>query len=85
MSTKSISSTIAQNNFGRILDDVVQNNAKYIIQRRRNSQAIIMSLSDFDTLLEDATARQELIDLVREVSPQYQLGKPLDSNKELGS
>jgi hypothetical protein len=34
MSTKTIPSTEAQNNFGRILDDVVQNDARYIIQRR---------------------------------------------------
>lgn len=79
MSTKSISSTQAQNNFGRILDDIVQNNAKYIIQRRSNSQAIIMSLSDFDNLLEDAMARQELGNLVRELSPKYRLGTALDT------
>ena len=79
MSTKSISSTQAQNNFGRILDDIVQNNVKYIIQRRSNSQAIIMSLSDLDNLLEDAMARQELGNLVRESSPKYRLGTALDT------
>ena len=51
MTTKTVSSTTAQNNFGRILDDVVQNEARYVIKRRSSSQAILLSLADFESLL----------------------------------
>lgn len=80
MSTKTISSTQAQNNFGRILDDVVQNNVRYIVQRRKNSQAIIMSLGEFEALLEDHSAQQKMKSLVREVSPVYSLGHSIEKD-----
>jgi len=79
MTTKAIASTAAQNNFGRILDDVVQNDVRYIIKRRHTSQAILLSLSDFEALLAASeSTRQELGRLVREQTPQYDLGRPLE-------
>lgn len=79
MTTKAIASTEAQNNFGRILDDVVQNDARYIIKRRHASQAILLSLSDFEALLiATEHVRQEFGQLVREQSPFYDLGRTLE-------
>ena len=78
MSTKTISSTEAQNNFGRILDDVVQNDARYVIQRRNLSQAILLSLEDFDRLLTAGEGeRTKMGNVIRELSPVYNLGKML--------
>jgi PHD/YefM family antitoxin component YafN of YafNO toxin-antitoxin module len=82
MNTKTISSTQAQNNFGRIIDDVVQNGVKYVVQRRSSSQAIIISLTDFEALLNDITAQEKLSKLVRELSPTYNLGKTITLDKE---
>lgn len=76
MATKTISSTDAQNNFGRILDDVIQNDSRYIIKRRGSPQAILLSLSDFERLL--ASNDQERLavgQLLREIGPTYRLGE----------
>lgn len=79
MTTKAIASTEAQNNFGRILDDVVQNEARYIIKRRHASQAILLSLSDFEALLAASeNTRQQVGQLVREQTPAYNLGHALE-------
>lgn len=79
MKTKSIASTDAQNNFGRILDDVMQNQARYIIKRRSSSQAILLSLAEFERLL-DATEseREKMGMMIRELSPTYDLGQPVE-------
>lgn len=78
MQTKSIASTTAQNNFGQILDDVSHNHTRYIVKRRNVSQAIILSLSDFENLLNNQTEREKMQILVRELSPMYHLGESLD-------
>jgi prevent-host-death family protein len=76
MITKSISSTEAQNNFGRILDDVVQNDVRYIIKRRNASQVIVLGLADFEQLLAaDENKRREIGNMIRELSPIYDLGE----------
>ena len=76
MATKLIASTEAQNNFGRILDDVVQNATRYVVQRRNTSQAIILSINEFESILAaDHTERQKLGKLLRELSPAYSLGE----------
>lgn len=76
MTTKTIPSTEAQNNFGRILDDIVQNNTRYIIKRRNTSQAILLSLSDFERLLVAGEDERKVVgNVVRELSPVYDLGK----------
>lgn len=79
MSTRIVSSTAAQNNFGRILDDVVSNDVRYVIRRRNISQAILLSLSDFEQLLSaHEFERRELGNIIRELSPIYELGDPID-------
>jgi prevent-host-death family protein len=76
MATKLIASTEAQNNFGRILDDVVQNGTRYVVQRRNTSQAIILSITEFESILAaDHSARQKLGKLLRDLSPGYSLGE----------
>jgi PHD/YefM family antitoxin component YafN of YafNO toxin-antitoxin module len=79
MATKTIPSTEAQNNFGRILDDVIQNGARYIIKRRNMSQAILLSLPDFERLLAaNEDERKEIGNIIRELSPVYNLGETVD-------
>jgi prevent-host-death family protein len=79
MATKSISSTSAQNNFGRILDDVIRNSSRYIIMRRNASQAVLLSLADFENLLTSTeTERQEISQVIRELTPTYDLGQTIE-------
>jgi prevent-host-death family protein len=79
MGTKLIASTEAQNNFGRVLDDVVQNGTRYIIRRRNTSQAIILSIADFESILSgDDTQRRKLGKLLRELSPAYSFGEAVE-------
>lgn len=78
MRTRLIASTEAQNNFGRMLDDVVQNSTRYIIRRRNTSQAILLSITDFESILSgDETVRKRLEQVLREVSPTYCFGESL--------
>jgi len=79
MGTKLIASTEAQNNFGRVLDDVVQNNTRYIVRRRNTPQAVILSVTDFENILAgDAADRQKLEKMLRELSPVYALGESIE-------
>ena len=80
MQTKTISSTQAQNNFGQIIDAVVQNHTRYVIKRRNVSQAILLGLSDFEKLLKDAAEREKVCEVIREISPAYDLGETIDSS-----
>ena len=78
MLTKKISSTQAQNNFGRVLDDINRNQTRYIIERRGIPQAIILSLDDLARLLNDQEERQLVSRVIAEVRPKYLLGQVLD-------
>jgi prevent-host-death family protein len=79
MGTKLIASTEAQNNFGRVLDDVVQNNTRYIVRRRNTPQAVILSVADFENILAgDAVDRHKLEKILRELSPVYALGESIE-------
>lgn len=78
MPTKIIASTEAQNNFGRVLDDIVQNSTRYIVKRRSAPQVIILSLSDFGALFTSEAEQNKIKRVLREVSPGYSLGKFLD-------
>lgn len=79
MSTRLIASTEVQNNFGRILDDVVQNGTRYVVQRRNTSQAIILSLADFEGILLAAESeRRRLETTIKELSPVYALGAQVE-------
>lgn len=42
--------------------------------RRTTPQVIILSLVDFESLLRDETARTQIGNLIRELSPDYNLG-----------
>jgi len=76
MITKIIPSTEAQNNFGRILDDVIQNDTRYVIKRRSMPQAILLSLPDLESLLAASEGeRKEIGNVIRELSPVYNLGE----------
>lgn len=78
MKTKLIASTEAQNNFGRVLDDVVQNSTRYIIRRRNISQAILMSVVDLERLLTgDEGERKRLERIIHETRPTYSIGDAL--------
>ena len=77
MVTKSVSSTQAQNNFGQVLDDVTHNHTRYIVERRGVPQAILLSVEDFANILDDESKRQQLGAILREVRPEYQLGRVL--------
>ena len=79
MLTKKISSTQAQNNFGRVLDDINHNHTCYIIERRGIPQAIILSLDDFARLLNDREERQLVSQVIAEIRPKYLLGQVLKS------
>ena len=79
MKTKLIASTEAQNNFGRVLDDIVQNSTRYIIQRRNASQAIILNISDFENILSaNDVERSKVEKLIRELSPVYIIGESVE-------
>ena len=76
MTTKTIPSTEAQNNFGRILDDAIQNGTRYVIKRRNTPQAVLLSLSDLERLLTaNEIERKEIRNVIRELSPVYNLGE----------
>ena len=75
VTTRMIASTKIQNNFGQVLDDVIQNDTRYIIKRRGISQAIILNLSDFEQLLLDEHERGKMENVVRELRPVYNLGE----------
>jgi PHD/YefM family antitoxin component YafN of YafNO toxin-antitoxin module len=78
MTIKSVSSTEAQNNFGRVLDDVTLNRARYIIKRRGVSQAIILSFDDFAHMLRDDGERRQMDSVLRELRPQYSIGEVIE-------
>ncbi|HHN94533.1 MAG TPA: type II toxin-antitoxin system Phd/YefM family antitoxin [Anaerolineae bacterium] len=76
MTTKIIASTEAQNNFGRLLDDVTQNGTRYIVKRRHTPQAVLLSLADLEQLLaSDERDREAVRALIRELGPSYRLGE----------
>lgn len=77
MPTKTISSTDAQNNFGKILDDVIQNNTRYILKRHSSPKAIVLSLSDFQSLANNQDEQLKLTRLISEMSPSYELGETI--------
>jgi prevent-host-death family protein len=80
--TKAIASTDAQNNFGQILSDVIQNNTRYIIKRRNLPQAIILSLSDFEQLLTNHNEQRKMVNMVREIAPVYRLGEKIEEQSD---
>ncbi|RRR65451.1 MAG: type II toxin-antitoxin system Phd/YefM family antitoxin [Candidatus Viridilinea halotolerans] len=85
MKTKWIASTEAQNNFGRLLDDVIQNKTRYIIKRRNISQALLISIVDLEHLLAGNEAeRQQVAKIIHEAKPAYTIGSVLVEDGEQG-
>jgi prevent-host-death family protein len=80
--TKTIPSTDAQNNFGQILSDVVQNNTRYIIKRRTIPLAIVLSLSDFEQIMASQDERKKMTHVVQELGHVYNLGEPVQAKTE---
>lgn len=76
--TKSISSTEAQNKFGQVINEVTQNQTRYIVERRGYPQVVILSFDDFARLLHDESERQNLQAILKEVRPVYELGRVID-------
>ncbi|MFQ5398484.1 MAG: type II toxin-antitoxin system Phd/YefM family antitoxin [Anaerolineae bacterium] len=85
METKTIASTEAQNNFGRILNDVILNHTRYVIKRRNAPQAIILSLSDFEQILTNQAEQSKMTHIVRELTPVYSLGETITQSENNGS
>ena len=81
MKTKTIASTDVQNNFGRILNDVIQNDTRYVIKRHNSPQAIILSLTDFERLLTNQNEQDKMVNIVRELSPVYSLGETIPEDR----
>jgi prevent-host-death family protein len=79
MTTKSVSSTKAQNNFGRVLDDVTHNHTRYIVERRGVPQVIILSFDDFAHILNNEKERQQMDTVLKDLRPEYQLGRVVSS------
>jgi len=75
LAIKSVSSTQAQNNFGQVIDDVTQNHTRYIVERRGNPKAVIISFEDFARVLNDAKERQEMGLIIKELQPEYGVGQ----------
>lgn len=80
--TKTIPSTDAQNNFGQILNDVVQNNTRYIIKRRTIPLAIVLSLGDFEQIMTNQDERQKMTHMVKELGYVYSLGETIHANAD---
>jgi len=82
MTTKSISSTKAQNNFGRVLDDITRNHTRYIVERRGIPQVIILGFDDFTGVLSDERERQQINAILKEIRPEYRLGQIVESSPQ---
>jgi len=74
---KKISSTEVQNNFGRVLDDIAFNRSRYVVDRRGTARAVILGVEDFTSILRDEGEREQIGLVLEEVSPKYQIGRPL--------
>lgn len=85
METKTIASTEAQNNFGRILNDVIQNHTRYVIKRHHTPQAIVLSLSDFEQILNDLPEQNKMTNIIRDLMPVYNLGEVVTQPNDNGS
>jgi prevent-host-death family protein len=72
MVVKTINSTEAQNNFGRLLDDVAEKGTQYLIQRFGKVKAVVIPLGDFRRLVGQ---NDQAIRLLRESGPEYSLGQ----------
>ena len=77
---KFIISTEAQNNFGRLLDDVSENHTRYVIKRFGHPKAVMISLDDFERLLESESEGHKVLKVIRENRPGYILGEAIQTS-----
>jgi len=82
MSVRTVSSTEAQNNFGRVLDDVIRTRARYVVTRRGLPQAIVLSFDDFKHMLLDDNERTRMGAVLSEMQPEYSIGHVIYSEEE---
>jgi prevent-host-death family protein len=75
---KFILSTQAQNNFGRLLDDVSENRTRYVVKRFGHPKAVLISLDDFERLLANEAEGEKYLRILRENRPEYVLGETVD-------
>jgi prevent-host-death family protein len=78
---KFIISTKAQNNFGRLLDDVSENHTRYVIKRFGHPKAVVISLDDFERLLENEADGGRYLQVIRESRPGYVLGETIETSR----
>lgn len=75
---KFILSTQAQNNFGRLLDDVSENHTRYVIKRFGHPKAVLISLDDFERLLASEADSEKYLRILRESRAEYVLGETIE-------
>ncbi len=80
MATRTIDSTEAQNNFGRIIDDVVEHGTRYVVRRRKVAQAIILGLADFERILSNDSEQRKMVIVVPALAQTYTLGEDIDND-----
>ena len=82
--SKFILSTEAQNNFGRLLDDVATNGTRYVIKRFGAPKAVVISVEEFERLLGSGHEDQQCLRALQESRPVYNLGYavPDESGRE---
>jgi prevent-host-death family protein len=73
-----IVSTQAQNNFGRLLDDVSENRTRYVVKRFGHPKAVLISLDDFERLLASEAEGEKYLRILRDNRPEYALGETVD-------
>lgn len=74
MAMKMVSSTEAQNNFGRVLDDITQKGTRYVVLRRGQPQVIMLDIADLAAILDGQYQRDGLYSVLQEMQPIYDIG-----------
>jgi len=75
---KFIVSTEAQNNFGRLLDDVATHGTRYVVRRHGAPKAVILPLADLERLLALEQDGERVLRVLRENQATYRLGEPVE-------
>ncbi len=75
---KFIVSTEAQNNFGRLLDDVATCGTRYVVRRHGAPKAVILPLADLERLLSLDQNGERVLRVLRENQVAYRLGEPVE-------
>lgn len=72
---KYVVSTVAQNNFGRLIDDVSTTGTCYVVRRHGKPKAVVISVEDFEKLLLSERGGEKLARALRESRTEYNLGE----------